>query len=169
MCGDLDNDCCYESGAALCNVGRCDPGTPAPPPDDYKKFPCMCSSTICVANAEYCAPDAICDQTVVLPPCGGAGEPCCNGLECDEEATDANGNDVTLLCNTTSYDEESGSSTLCYALEDASVADQSFGTGGAAEMCTGRDGCDSGDLSCQSALARFNLPHSHTVRTVVGC
>lgn len=84
-CGDLGGACCYglaaAEGRALCGVGDCARaagdvgGGPAP---------CLCSSTRCVRNRDYCPRGETCDQAFDPPPCGGRGQPCCDGLECDE-------------------------------------------------------------------------------------
>ena len=152
-CGNLNSDCCYDQpGQALCGVGLCDPGTPKPPLDNYKAFPCLCSNTICVKNAEYCEPGAICDQTAILEECGGNQQPCCDGIQCNEDDYDEAGRVLALECDQSFYDAATGQSTKCAADNmDGETLDQSFGTGGAGEKCTGGDSCDLPELSCQGA------------------
>jgi hypothetical protein len=147
-CGNLNQDCCYEQEGLLCGAGLCDPGMPIPEANNFKAFPCLCSDTLCVRNAEYCLPGAICDQTVILDDCGEEGQACCNGMNCNEDFADASGNHVDLLCDQDFFDDKTGQSTKCSRPVD-SVLDQSFGVGGAGEKCVGGDSCDTPDLSCK--------------------
>jgi hypothetical protein len=149
LCGNLHQDCCYEPGKPLCSQGSCNPGTPLPDISNFKAWPCLCTDTVCVNNAEYCPVDAICDQTAILEDCGGYGEPCCSGISCSEEDEDNYGTAVSLLCDQSFYNETSGQSTRCWPPPEQ-VLDQSFGTGGPGEKCNSGDTCDKNDpaLEC---------------------
>lgn len=133
----------------LCAAGPCDPGIPQPDPTDVAAFPCLCSGTYCVHNVDFCPPGRVCDQTSVLPECGGLGEPCCDGLNCNEEIEDVNGEILDLVCSP-SLDAEDV--YLC-TRPDEPVLEQSFGCGGLGEKCCGSGDCASeGVCQCTPSI-----------------
>lgn len=211
-CGDINQECCYDSTEGFCVSGQCRPqGDVLPAPENIGEFPCVCSSIVCVRNIQFCPGDAICDQSGSLPTCGNEGEvwpcpphcvsvphvvpcpllplarrppvaaraqcgllhrdvlstatqasrgclggkaqltracfnectkfqlarpgrcshsrkaaltlrvhvgcvqACCDGIECDEDVFDENGNFILLLCDQQFFDAETGQSTKCVA------------------------------------------------------
>ena len=157
-CGNLNEACCYGDAATpLCGAGICDPThgdptLPLPNESNHKAWPCLCTNTRCVVNSEHCPPGAICDQTAILEECGGLGEPCCTGIECNEDDEDDAGNIIVLSCNADFFDDATGQSTRCEA-EPEEVLDQSFGVGGPGEKCN-NGACKANDpeLACRGAL-----------------
>lgn len=147
-CGNMNEDCCYGSDdAALCAVGACAPRNSEE--TDIKEIPCMCSETICVRNVDYCPDGAVCPQSAV-EKCGQEGDPCCNGISCDEEVSDGDSDEVAydLLCNQDFFDKDTGQSTRCEKLPE--ILDQSFdGCGNAFEKCCGGERCDDDEFECR--------------------
>eukprot|EP00892_Ulva_mutabilis_P007136 jgi/Ulvmu1/4795/UM020_0080.1 len=138
-CGALNQDCCYGDGEELCAAGPCNPGIPGPDPADINLFPCLCSGSLCVRNVEYCPTGAVCDQTAILPGCGGENEPCCNGLDCNEDLMDNKRAFYDLICMST---ETAGQEKRVCKRPEEPVLSQSFGCGGLAEKCCSGDTCD---------------------------
>lgn len=163
-CGALNQDCCYGLEEELCMAGPCDPGFPRPDPNDFKAFPCLCSSTVCVRNIQYCAPDQICDQSSDVPDCGGLGEPCCDGINCNEDIEDDNGNFYDLLC--IPADGEGKQVNVCARPEEP-VLEQSFGCGGLGEKCCRDGACNgSGLCSCAYRPCQYSAVTGFTLHTI---
>jgi hypothetical protein len=103
-CGDLDGSCCYAAGrtdpSSLCGAGDCKPSASAAEirARGSDALPCLCSSSVCVANLEYCPQGAVCDQSGDVPPCGALNEDCCAGNSCNEEE-DIGGTITGLACS----------------------------------------------------------------------
>lgn len=145
-------------------AGPCDPGFPRPDPNDFKAFPCLCSSTVCVRNIQYCAPDQICDQSSDVPDCGGLGEPCCDGINCNEDIEDDNGNFYDLLC--IPADGEGKQVNVCARPEEP-VLEQSFGCGGLGEKCCRDGACNgSGLCSCAYRPCQYSAVTGFTLHTI---
>jgi hypothetical protein len=155
-CGNMNEPCCYgDDDAPLCAAGDCAPSSDITDFTDIKQLKCVCSETVCVKNVQYCPIDTVCQQSdAELEACGQEGDPCCNGISCDEDVLSDKGGEaiVDLACNQSFFDKETGQSTRCEFEVQAEVRLQSFdGCGNAFEKCCSGDRCDDEEFECRCA------------------
>lgn len=155
-CGNLNEECCYKrDDLQLCTAGLCAPKASLTDETPINEIPCVCSETTCVRNVEYCPDGAVCDQSSqTLDPCGQEGDPCCNGVSCDEDINIHDDEDnpvyVDLICNQDFFDKETGQSTRCEN-PPAVLVQSHDGCGNAFEKCCSGERCDDEEFECRCA------------------